>query len=46
MKNVTYISAGAGTGKTYRLTHLLSDHIKGYTIDKDGVRTDISYVFH
>lgn len=44
MKNVTYISAGAGTGKTYRLTHLLSDHIKGYTIDKDGVRTDLEKV--
>ena len=28
MKNITYISAGAGSGKTYTLTHLLSDLIK------------------
>lgn len=28
MKNITYISAGAGSGKTFTLTHLLSDLIK------------------
>ena len=25
MKNITYINAGAGSGKTYNLTELLSD---------------------
>lgn len=29
MKNVTYYSAGAGSGKTYKLTHLLADKIQG-----------------
>ena len=28
MKNVTYISAGAGSGKTYTLTHRLADMIR------------------
>ena len=25
LKNIKYIDAGAGSGKTYKLTHLLSD---------------------
>ena len=28
MKNVTYINAGAGSGKTYRLTKTLTELIK------------------
>lgn len=36
MKNVTYINAGAGSGKTYRLTETLTKLIKGYT-DEQGV---------
>lgn len=29
MKNILYINAGAGTGKTYRLTHDLPDYLLG-----------------
>ena len=28
MKNVTYINAGAGSGKTYKLTEILSEELK------------------
>lgn len=37
MKNITYISAGAGSGKTYTLTHLLSDLIKDGKVDPEQV---------
>jgi len=33
MKNIEYINAGAGSGKTYRLTHKLADHLT--TTDKN-----------
>lgn len=33
MKNVTYINAGAGSGKTYTLTKLLSDKLSNKTLD-------------
>lgn len=36
MKNVEYISASAGSGKTYTLTHKLADAVRGYSVDKDG----------
>ena len=35
MKNISYTSAGAGSGKTYKLTHLLAD-----LIIKDGVEPE------
>jgi ATP-dependent exoDNAse (exonuclease V) beta subunit len=36
MKNVEYISASAGSGKTYTLTHKLADAVRGFSVDKDG----------
>lgn len=36
MKNVEYISASAGSGKTYTLTHKLADAVRGYSVDKEG----------
>lgn len=37
MKNVTYINAGAGSGKTYRLTKILTDLIKSGKVKPDEV---------
>lgn len=40
MKNITYYSAGAGSGKTYTLTHILADKIEGVVRDDQGNITD------
>ena len=37
MERVTYISAGAGSGKTYTLTHLLADHIANGDVEPEKV---------
>lgn len=37
MKNVTYINAGAGSGKTYRLTETLTNLIKGGKVKPEEV---------
>ena len=37
MKNVTYISAGAGSGKTYTLTHTMADLIKDGKVKPEEV---------
>ena len=37
MERVTYISAGAGSGKTYTLTHLLADHIAKGDVEPEKV---------
>ncbi len=37
MERVTYISAGAGSGKTYKLTHLLADHIAHGDVEPEKV---------
>ena len=42
MKNITYINAGAGSGKTYKLTETLSDLIKA---DKCSVAEIIMTTF-
>lgn len=44
MKNVQYISASAGSGKTYKLTHLLADAVRGYSVDKEGNRTPVTKI--
>jgi ATP-dependent exoDNAse (exonuclease V) beta subunit len=37
MERVTYISAGAGSGKTYKLTHLLAEHIAKGDVEPEKV---------
>ena len=37
MERVTYISAGAGSGKTFTLTHLLADHIANGDVEPEKV---------
>ena len=37
MKNVTYINAGAGSGKTYRLTETLTNLIKSEKVKPEQV---------
>ena len=37
MKNITYINAGAGSGKTYRLTEILTDLISAKKVDPKEV---------
>lgn len=37
MRNVTYINAGAGSGKTYRLTQILADLIKQGMVEPERV---------
>ena len=37
MKNVTYINAGAGSGKTYRLTKTLTELIKAGNVNPEQV---------
>lgn len=37
MERVTYISAGAGSGKTYKLTHLLAEHIANGNVEPEKV---------
>ena len=35
MERITYISAGAGSGKTYKLTHLLAEHIANGDVEPE-----------
>lgn len=44
MKNVEYISASAGSGKTYTLTHKLADAVRGYSVDKEGSRHTVTRI--
>ena len=37
MKNVTYINASAGSGKTYRLTHQLAELISDRKVKPDQI---------
>jgi len=37
MNNITYISAGAGSGKTYKLTHILADLISQHKVKPEEV---------
>ena len=37
MKNVTYINAGAGSGKTYRLTKTLTELIEAGNVNPEQV---------
>ena len=37
LKNIKYIDAGAGSGKTYKLTHLLSDLLKDGKVNPSQV---------
>ncbi|GAA6529378.1 hypothetical protein LPYR103PRE_13510 [Segatella asaccharophila] len=39
MRNIQYISASAGSGKTYTLTHKLADAVRGYSLDDKGGKT-------
>lgn len=44
MKNVEYISASAGSGKTYTLTHKLADAVRGYSVDKEGNKHTVTKI--
>lgn len=44
MRNVQYISASAGSGKTYTLTHKLADAVRGYSIDDKGNKTPVTKI--
>ena len=44
MKNVEYISASAGSGKTYTLTHKLADAVRGFSVDKDGNKHPVNRI--
>lgn len=44
MRNVQYISASAGSGKTYKLTHLLADAVRGFSVDEEGNRTPVTKI--
>ncbi len=44
MRNIQYISASAGSGKTYTLTHKLADAVRGYSVDSDGNKTPVAKI--